>query len=327
MRLPAFVVSLVVAAFLGGCSKQPVATTATPGQQATVTLQDGSSFAGTVTNNSTSEITLQAENGESCTYPMGQVSSVRYGANQSVAQNAVSAPVQQQSPVATPALTPAPAPVVQTPPPSKPAQLASSTTPLPPPPREPVREEPPAQRPEPVVETRVVSAGTHLSVRTNETIDSRTASPGQTFSGVVSDSVIDNTGRVAIPRGADATLIVRSVEAQGKLKGQSELALDMSSVRVNGRTYRVETTDIVEQGRSGVGKNKRTAGFLGGGTALGALLGAVAGGGKGAAIGAISGAAAGTTTQALTRGKGVNIPAETILTFRLEEPIRLSMVH
>jgi outer membrane lipoprotein SlyB len=97
----------------------------------------------------------------------------------------------------------------------------------------------------------------------------------------------------------------------------------LQSVTVQGRRYLVETSDLEQSSRSGIGKNRRTAEMVGGGAALGTLLGAVAGGGKGAAIGAVAGAAAGGTAQVLTRGKEVKVPAETLLTFRLEEPLRL----
>ncbi len=63
--------------------------------------------------------------------------------------------------------------------------------------------------------------------------------------------------------------------------------------------------------------------MVGGGAALGTLLGAIAGGGKGAAIGAVAGGAAGGTAQVLTRGKQVRVPAETILSFQLEKPLHL----
>jgi outer membrane lipoprotein SlyB len=85
----------------------------------------------------------------------------------------------------------------------------------------------------------------------------------------------------------------------------------------------METSNFVEQGKEGLGTNKRTAVFTGGGTALGTILGAVAGGGKGAAIGALSGAAAGVATQGITRGKGARIPAETVMRFRLEAPVHV----
>jgi hypothetical protein len=132
---------------------------------------------------------------------------------------------------------------------------------------------------------------------------------------------------VAIAHGASATLVVRAATDQGKLQGRSELMVDVAAVTVNGRRYRLETNDVVEKGREGVGMNKRTGTFVGGGAALGGIIGALAGGGKGAAIGAISGAGAGTATQGLTRGRAVRIPAETLLTFQLEAPVRIREIR
>jgi hypothetical protein len=140
---------------------------------------------------------------------------------------------------------------------------------------------------------------------------------------VVAEDVLDTSGRVAIPRGSNATLVVRDASGQGKLQGRSELVLDVGSVSVGGRSYRLETADLVERGKEGVGTNKRTAIFAGGGSALGGIIGALAGGGKGAAIGALSGAAAGTGAQAVTRGKALRVPAETILNFKLEAPVNI----
>ncbi len=196
------------------------------------------------------------------------------------------------------------------------ASAASTTPPDAPPPAQ-------AAAPQPVEEFRTIPAGTTLAVRNNDTIDSQTAEAGQTFPGVVERDVVDTDGRVAIPKGANATLVVRSASGQGKLQGQSDLAVDVGSVQVDGRNYRLETGDIVERGKQGVGTNKRTGEFVGGGAALGGIIGAIAGGGKGAAIGALAGGGAGTATQGLTRGQAVRIPAETLLRFKLEAPVRI----
>jgi hypothetical protein len=185
----------------------------------------------------------------------------------------------------------------------------------------------PGPAPEPVYQPseqfRTIPAGRTIAVRNNQSINSETAGPGQTYSAVVAHDVTDTTGAVAIPRGASATLVIREARGQGELQGRSELALDVGSVAIDGRNYRLETSDFVEKGRPGVGENHRTGKFAGGGALLGGIIGAIAGGGKGAAIGAASGAGAGLATQAATRGHAVHVPAETVLDFRLEAPIRI----
>jgi hypothetical protein len=101
------------------------------------------------------------------------------------------------------------------------------------------------------------------------------------------------------------------------------MELTLRSVTVKGRNYPITTAGVEQRGDEGLGKNRRTAEMVGGGALLGTLIGAVAGGGKGAAVGAAVGAAGGATAQVLTRGKEVRVPAETVLTFRLDQPLRL----
>jgi hypothetical protein len=160
-------------------------------------------------------------------------------------------------------------------------------------------------------------------VRTDQNIDSKTAGAGQLFPAQISNDVADETGAVVIPRGSPAQLTIRQVKTPGAVTGSSSLELDLASVTVDGQRYLVNSETVTKSGKSGIGANKRTLKMLGGGAALGTLLGAVAGGGKGAGIGAAVGAAAGGTAQVLTRGSQVNVPAETVLTFSLEQPLRL----
>jgi hypothetical protein len=166
-------------------------------------------------------------------------------------------------------------------------------------------------------QTRTIGSGTSISVRNNETINVR-RSDGRVFSGVVYQDVIDENGEVAIPRGSIAELIVRDT-------ANRDLALDLESVDVNGQRYAVITNAYATDGgrRDSLGTNTRTGEFLGGGALVGAIIGAIAGGGKGAAIGAAAGAGAGAGTQLLTRGSTVRIPAESLLTFRLEQPLEM----
>lgn len=172
----------------------------------------------------------------------------------------------------------------------------------------------------------ILPAGTEIEVLTNQAIDSKTANEGQVFSADVSQNVVNEAGQVVIPKGSPAELIIRRVSG-GNITGGSEVTLDLQSVKVGGHRYLVDTQDLEQRGTAGLGANKRTAEMVGGGTALGTLIGAVAGGGKGAAIGAITGAAAGTGAQILTRGKNVEVPAETKLRFKLDQPLRMQPAY
>lgn len=166
----------------------------------------------------------------------------------------------------------------------------------------------------------MIPSGTQITVRTNESIDlKKPPSDGRIYGAVVNGDVRDRSGNVAIPKGSDAELIVRNVD-------NDQVALDIESVTVNGRRYLVSTTDQQVSGeneREGVGKNKRTAKYLGGGALLGTIVGAIAGGGKGAAIGAAAGAGAGAATQTITKGHSVEVPSESLLTFRLDRSLML----
>ncbi len=171
-----------------------------------------------------------------------------------------------------------------------------------------------------VAQTSTIGTGTTITVRTNETIDAKT-SDGRVFTGVVNQDVMGTDGGVSIPKGSNAELLVKRVSSK-------DLTLDLESVTVNGQRYAVTADARRLSGgqRDSIGTNKRTAEFIGGGAALGAIIGAVAGGGKGAAIGAAAGAGAGAGTQVLTRGKSTKIPAESLLTFRLQQPLEMGVV-
>ena len=170
------------------------------------------------------------------------------------------------------------------------------------------------------MERVVLLVGTEIALLTNQRIDSKDVVEGQTFSAQIAEDIRDTDGSIAIPRGSDALLVTR------RLEGNGDITLDVDSISVEGRRYRVSTADQeLENRRDGVGGNKRTGQFVGGGAVLGAIIGAIAGGGKGAAIGAVAGAGAGAGAQIVTRGKEVHVPAETVIRFRLDHPLRLRL--
>jgi hypothetical protein len=160
-----------------------------------------------------------------------------------------------------------------------------------------------------------------VEVRTDEAIQATSAAEGRTYSAQITREVVGGDGSVLVPRGAPAQLAVLAVDEGGRVTS-GKLQLALRSITINGQNYLVQT-DTSVSGEQGLGANRRTATMVGGGAALGTLVGAIAGGGTGAAIGAATGAAAGAAVQVLTKGDEVKVPAETVLTFRLDQPVRL----
>jgi hypothetical protein len=165
-----------------------------------------------------------------------------------------------------------------------------------------------------------IAAGTEFAVRTNENID--TTQVGGTYRAEVAQTIEDRSGKVLVPTASPAELTILDVSSGGAV-GTRTISLGVKSVTVNGVRHSVQTAGTTESGPAGVGASRRTAEMVGGGAAIGAIIGAVAGGGKGAAVGAAVGAAGGAAAQVLTRGDTVRVPAETVMTFRLDQPWQL----
>jgi hypothetical protein len=174
---------------------------------------------------------------------------------------------------------------------------------------------PPAPAPQPIV----VPSGTMLTVRVGQALSSKTSQTGQTFLATLAQPVSVG-GMRAIPSGATLSGTVVTAKAKGKIKGEGELTLQLTSVTVKGQTYPIQTAVLENTTK---GKGKRTAVTTGGGAAGGALIGGIAGGGKGAGIGALVGAGAGLLGGAMTGNQQIEIPAESALSFRMSAPLTL----
>jgi hypothetical protein len=182
-----------------------------------------------------------------------------------------------------------------------------------------VRDAPSADQPGPAVSGTLIPAGTSITVRMIEGVNSEQTRVGQTFRASVDEPVMVD-GQVAIPRGADATVKLVEDQQSGKIQGKTVLTLVLQEVLVNGRMLDLTSGDVSQASGS---RGARSAKVIGGTAALGAIIGAIAGGGRGAAIGAGSGAAVGTGVEVLTKGQTVKIPSETRLTFTLQQPAQL----
>jgi BON domain len=176
---------------------------------------------------------------------------------------------------------------------------------------------PPVEKPKP--QPIVVPSGTTITITVGQALSSKTSQTGQTFIGTVAQPVSVG-GRTAIPAGSTVSGTVVTAKSKGKIKGQGELDLALTSVTVRGQTHSIQTGVIDNTVK---GKGKRTAVATGGGAAGGALIGGIAGGGKGAGIGALVGAGAGLIGGTLTGNQQIEIPAESALSFRLSAPLTL----
>ena len=165
----------------------------------------------------------------------------------------------------------------------------------------------------------IVPAGTVLTVRLGQAVGSKISTAGQTFTATLATPVSVD-GKTAIPAGATASGTVVDAKPLGRFKGGASLELRLTSITVNGSDQSISTSAVT---RIEKGKGKRTAVLAGGGAGLGALIGGLAGGGKGAAIGALAGAGAGTGGAAFTGNKDVVLPAESALSFKLEQPLQV----
>lgn len=182
---------------------------------------------------------------------------------------------------------------------------------------------PPPSEEKPEPQPIVVPAETVLVVRTAEALGSKTSQPGQTFGATLAQPVTVE-GRTVLPGGSQVSGTVVTAKAKGKVKGEGQLDLKLTSISVGGQTYPIHTAVLSSTVK---GKGKRTAATTGGGAAGGALIGGIAGGGKGAAIGAGIGAAAGFLGGTFTGNKQIEVPAESALSFTLAQALTLPPRH
>ena len=228
-----------------------------------------------------------------------------------VAQNL---PPVEPAPAAPPSAPPAPAPP---PPPAEPAtQVQPPEPPIPNPPSG-TETAPPPRTPN----TVTIPAGALLFVRLGETLSSDKSQPGDTFSATLDQPLVVD-GFVIGERGARVQGKVIESQKAGRMSGVPSLIVHLIRLHTSdGQDVAIETERFRKEGRSEKGEDLKK---VGAGAIIGAAIGAIAGGGKGAAIGAGVGTAAGAGTAAATRGKRLELPVETRLTFRLQQPVTLT---
>jgi hypothetical protein len=179
---------------------------------------------------------------------------------------------------------------------------------------------PPAPVAPPAPQKFTLPAGTQLSIRLNDEVNSEKAQTGDVFHGSIS-APVSMDDQTVIPTTADVEGRVVEVKSAGRFAGQSVLTLELTKLTMNGRSYSLQTS---QWSKSGNGRGKSTAAKVGGGAAVGAVLGGIFGGGKGAAIGAAAGAGAGTGVSAATKGQQIILKPEAIIAFQLQSPVTVT---
>jgi hypothetical protein len=164
-----------------------------------------------------------------------------------------------------------------------------------------------------------VPAGTRILIRTIDSIDSSQQKAGYRFNATLETSLQADNMTVA-PRGTRVYGVLSSASSAGRMKGSSELGLELTDIVINGTSYPLLTSSYEIEGK---GEGGNTAKKVIGGAGLGALIGGIAGGGKGAGIGALIGGGAGTAVASSKKGQQLSIPSESLLEFRLAQPVDL----
>ena len=162
----------------------------------------------------------------------------------------------------------------------------------------------------------VIPSGTKLHIALAEDLSTTKNRPGDQFSATLATPVVVN-GETVLLEKTTIRGSVTDVARSGRIEGRANIRLVLTDVLRDGRDIPISTKPFVAVAQS---TKKRDGVIVGGATGMGALIGAFAGGGKGAVIGAGIGAGGGTGAVLATRGKELNYPAETIMTFTLNSP-------
>ncbi len=168
-----------------------------------------------------------------------------------------------------------------------------------------------------------VPAGTRISIRTIDAIDSTQNQVGDRFQASLEEPIVVN-GEEVVPKGVDVYGRLTQSKTTGTFAGKSQLGLELTGIVVNGRTVPLVTGEYQVAGKSRTASTaKRTIG----GAAVGSIIGAIAGGGKGAAIGAGVGGGVGAGSEIITKGDQVKVPSETLLDFTLQQEVSIPVAR
>lgn len=194
----------------------------------------------------------------------------------------------------------------------------------PPPTPPPPAQDQPAAPTVSIPQQLTIQPGTYVTVRLNQRIATDRNQVGDAFSAtLVRPIVVD--GIVVAQRGQTLGGRVSEVKKAGRIEGTSRLGLQLTDLPiVDGQQVPIQTQLFSRSGPTSVGRDVTAIVAT---TAVGAGIGGAVAAGSGAAAGAGAGLIAGTVAVLLTRGHQTVIGPETVLTFRIEQPIAISTGH
>ncbi len=163
-----------------------------------------------------------------------------------------------------------------------------------------------------------IPAGTALSVTVLNSLASDTAKVEDPVKGSLAKAVVVS-GATALPEGTELTGAVMDANASGRVKGRASLAFRFNRLVARGETVSIRTASVAQEAAADTKSDAKKGGI---GAGVGAIVGGVVGGGKGAAIGAVAG---GAGTVLTTKGEEVEIPAGTVVTVLLQDPLTVTV--
>jgi hypothetical protein len=253
----------------------------------TLELKDGRVLQGKYLGGTQAVLRFQV-NGEVQTFPTNDIVALTFTRNSGSSPAPAAAPPPQEEPA------PAPPPSQAAPPPAAANSYAGGDVSVP--------------------------AGQSILVRMIDGVDSAKNHVGDLFHASL-ETDLNVNGVLVARKGTDVYGRLASSDKGGTFSGKSELQLELTRLVIDGRDYPVVSSDYSVRGKS---QGSSAAKKVGGGAVAGAIIGAIAGGGKGAAIGAAAGGGAGAGVQILTKGDRVKVPSETLLEFRLQQPVTIT---
>jgi hypothetical protein len=176
--------------------------------------------------------------------------------------------------------------------------------------------------PPPLPRDVLIPSNTTMSVLMIDSVDSSVNHAGEIFHASLDEPILIGN-QIVVPKGADVYVRLTSATKAGKLRGKSELSLELVKLEFQGESYPLVSSTYSVSGKS---QGKGTAEKAGAGAVIGTIVGAIAGRGAGAAVGAAVGAGAGTVYQTMTKGKQVKVPSETRLDFLLDQPVTVTVM-